>query len=76
MSAQRTPEELRRDIERTRRELGDTVEQLSHKADVKAQVRAKRDEVEARARENPLPVGAAAAGIAVGLLALWIIRRR
>ena len=76
MTAQRTPEELRRDIERTRRELGDTVEQLSHKADVKAQMQAKRDEVKARAAENPLPVGAAAAGIVVGLLALWIIRRR
>ena len=76
MTGQRTPEDLRRDIERTRRELGDTVEQLSHKADVKAQVRAKREEVETRARENPLPVGAAAAGIVVGLLALWIIRRR
>ena len=76
MTTQRTPEELRRDIERTRRELGDTVEQLSQKADVKAQVRAKRDEVEARARENPLPVGAAAAGLVAGLLALWVIRRR
>ena len=30
-------EELRREIERTRSELGETVEALSHKADVKAQ---------------------------------------
>jgi ElaB/YqjD/DUF883 family membrane-anchored ribosome-binding protein len=38
------PEELRREIEETRSELGDTVEALSHKADVKAQAREKIDE--------------------------------
>jgi hypothetical protein len=76
VTQQRTPEQLRDDIEQTRRELGETVERLSHKADVKAQVRAKREEVEARARENPLPLGAAGAGIVLGLVALWIIRRR
>jgi ElaB/YqjD/DUF883 family membrane-anchored ribosome-binding protein len=32
------PEELRRDIDETRAELGDTVEALSRKADVKAQL--------------------------------------
>ena len=34
-------EELRREIERTRSELGETVEALSHKADVKTQAREK-----------------------------------
>jgi hypothetical protein len=29
---QQTPEELRREIERTRRELGEAVDALSHKA--------------------------------------------
>jgi ElaB/YqjD/DUF883 family membrane-anchored ribosome-binding protein len=38
------PEELRREIEQTRAELGDTVEALSHKADVKARVGEKVDE--------------------------------
>jgi hypothetical protein len=35
------PEEIRHDIEQTRQALGDTVEALSHKIDVKAQVRSK-----------------------------------
>jgi ElaB/YqjD/DUF883 family membrane-anchored ribosome-binding protein len=38
------PEQLREDIEQTRRELGDTVEALAYKADVKARV---KDKVEA-----------------------------
>ena len=40
---QQTPEELRREIERTRRELGETVDALSHKADVKEQARIKKE---------------------------------
>jgi ElaB/YqjD/DUF883 family membrane-anchored ribosome-binding protein len=35
------PEQLREEIEETRRELGDTVEALAYKADVKARVREK-----------------------------------
>jgi hypothetical protein len=35
VTQQQTPEEIRREIERTRRELGDTVDALSHKANVK-----------------------------------------
>ena len=38
------PEELRKEIEETRAELGDTVEALSHKADVKARASEKIDE--------------------------------
>jgi ElaB/YqjD/DUF883 family membrane-anchored ribosome-binding protein len=37
-SAETDPKELRRDIEQTRAELGDTVEALSQKADFKAQI--------------------------------------
>jgi hypothetical protein len=59
----RTPEEIRADIEKTRAEVGDTVEALAEKTDVKAQaqhrvdeikdnVRAKADEVKAKARET------------------------
>jgi hypothetical protein len=66
----RSPEELRRDIERTRLELGDTVEALGKKTDVKSQAREKVDEVKQRvsaaapssaheagavAKSNPLP---------------------
>jgi hypothetical protein len=85
----RDPEELRRDIERTRAELGATVEALSQKADVKAQAREKTEQVKTQAREKVeharesvqaqargRPVGPLAAGIAVAVVALWLIRRR
>lgn len=62
---QQTPEELRREIERTRRELGDTVDALSHKADVKERVRA-----------NPTPLVAAVGGFLALLLLLRLLRRR
>ena len=92
------PEQLQRDIEKTRAELGDTVEALAEKTDVKAQAKHKIDQTKAsvterkeqllgkvreaspgsattaatqasqKARENPLPVAAAAA-FAVGFLA-------
>jgi len=56
----RSPEEIRADIEQTREEVGDTVEQLAAKTDVKAQaqervagikgnVRQKADELKAKA---------------------------
>jgi ElaB/YqjD/DUF883 family membrane-anchored ribosome-binding protein len=77
MSEQET-EALRREIEQTRAELGATVEALSHKADVKTQAREKvehaKQNVQAQAREKP--VAPIAAGIAVALLALLVIRRR
>jgi hypothetical protein len=57
---QQTPEELRREIERTRRELGETVDALSQKADVKQRV-----------SENPFPLLAVAGGI----VAMWVLFR-
>jgi uncharacterized protein YdbL (DUF1318 family) len=59
----RTPEEIRADIEQTRAEVGDTVEALAEKTDVKAQaqhrvdeikhtVQAKADDVKAKARST------------------------
>jgi len=50
--APREPDELRRDIEQTRAELGDSVEALAHKADVKAQVSERVDERKAALRER------------------------
>ena len=77
MSEQET-EALRREIERTRAELGATVEALSHKADVKTQAREKveqaKQNVQTQARERP--VGPIVAGIGVALVALFIVRRR
>jgi ElaB/YqjD/DUF883 family membrane-anchored ribosome-binding protein len=71
---QQDTEQLRREIERTRAELGATVEALSHKTDVKAQARAKAEQAKSQARDNPaVPL---AAGIGVAIVALWMIRRR
>src|SRR5215218_9029002 len=49
--AKTDPEALRRDIEQTREDLGDTVEALSEKADVKGQAQAKLEE-RAQAKEQ------------------------
>jgi uncharacterized protein DUF3618 len=64
-TTQQTPEELRREIERTRRELGDTVDALAQKADVKQRV-----------SDNPFPLVAVAGGIVGAWLLLRLIRRR
>jgi Protein of unknown function (DUF3618) len=48
----RTPEEIEADIERTRREMGDTVAAVAEKADVKAQAKLKVDEAKARVKEK------------------------
>jgi chromosome segregation ATPase len=49
---ERTPEQIEADIERTRREMGDTVAAVAEKADVKAQAKTKVDEARARLTEK------------------------
>jgi hypothetical protein len=44
------PEEIQREIEQTREQLGQTVEELAAKADVKTRAQAKVADVKARAR--------------------------
>ncbi len=44
----RDPEQIEQEIERTREQLGDTVEALAAKADVKGQARAKVEDVKER----------------------------
>ena len=46
--ATREPEDIRSDIEETREQLGETVEALAEKADVKGQAKAKVDETKQR----------------------------
>lgn len=60
------PDELRRQIEVTRAQLGDTVEELAAKADVKARVHSAWDRVP---REAVLVGGAGVAVAAAGVLA-------
>jgi hypothetical protein len=54
------PDELRRQIEETRAQLGDTVEELAAKADVKARVHAAQADVKARAHAAQADVKARA----------------
>ena len=48
----RTPEEIRHDIDQTREDLGDTVEALAAKTDVKAQVKDRVDEIKTDATQR------------------------
>jgi hypothetical protein len=79
------PVALRRQIEETRNDLGDTVAALAIKADVKAQAHERVEQLKASARErtnaatakakaNPLPFVAAGVLVA-GLVVLRIVRR-
>jgi MYXO-CTERM domain-containing protein len=76
-----TPEEIQADIERQREQLAQTVDELGHKLDVKAQAKARVAEVRERATTddgNPRPevIGVAAAVVlGVGLL-VWLRSRR
>jgi hypothetical protein len=59
------PEEIQRDIEHTRAQLGETAGALAHKLDPKAQTKERLD----RARERP----ALTIGVAAGVVALVVV---
>jgi ElaB/YqjD/DUF883 family membrane-anchored ribosome-binding protein len=59
-SSDKSPEELRRDIDETREQLGDTVEALAEKTDVKAQAKQRVDAVKDSARQKQEEVKAKA----------------
>ncbi|MDX3688882.1 DUF3618 domain-containing protein [Streptomyces europaeiscabiei] len=61
------PDELRRQIEVTRAQLGDTVEELAAKADVKARVHSAWERVPREA----VVVGGAGIGVAAAGVLLW-----
>ena len=79
-----TQPEIQQEIEQTRERLGQTVEELAAKADLKARARAKTAEVKARAAEasgrvrqsqavrRDWPLAMVAAGIlAIGVALVW-----
>jgi len=68
------PERIRAEIEATRQELGDTVEALAAKADVKAHARERIDRTKAALPSPPIVIGAVAV-VVVGFVAWRLIRR-
>jgi len=71
VGAAKDPERITEEIEATRQELGDTVEALAAKADVRAQAR-ERIERTKSSLPNPVVLGVAAA-VAAGLV--LVVRR-
>ena len=69
------PEQIRQEIEATRRELGDTVEALAAKTDVKAHVRDRIERTRA-SLPTPLVVAVTAATVAAAGLVAWRLTRR
>jgi type VI protein secretion system component VasF len=72
-------EELRQEIEQTRQRLGETVDELAAKADLKARLRAKAAEVSVRQSQvarRHWPDAVTACGLAIMALALWRWRKQ
>jgi hypothetical protein len=68
--------ELEADIERTREELGQTVDALSQKLDVKAQARLKLGKVRGKPKAVALAAGVLVVALGtVGAVVLWGRRR-
>ena len=85
LSQETDQEQLQHEIEETRAELGDTVDALAQKADVKARVsekveqrkaalRERQEDIKAKVNERPFPAIAVALGL--GLLIGRAIGRR
>jgi Protein of unknown function (DUF3618) len=74
VSTAKDPEQIREEIEETRQELGDTVEALAAKADVKAQVHRQVESTKASVQRNPAPL--AAAGVLVAAFLVWRLRKK
>jgi uncharacterized protein DUF3618 len=68
-----TTEDLRRDIEQAREELGDTAAALGAKADFKSRAKERANEIKSN---PPVPLLAAAGVIAVVAVVTFVARRR
>jgi Protein of unknown function (DUF3618) len=84
VAGSRDPEQIRSEIEETRQELGDTVQALAAKTDLKAQMQRKLEAARDRAqleeklqkvKDNPVPV-AIAGTVVVGLIVRRVRRRQ
>jgi len=76
-----TADDLRHEIEQTRERLGETVDELAAKADVKARARARAAELSglltrSEAIQRRWPAAMIAAGVAIAALALARRRRQ
>jgi hypothetical protein len=74
VEAAKDPDQIREEIEATRRELGDTVEALAAKTDVKAHVHERVEQTKA-SLPSPVVLGVAAAVVVIGFVA-WRLTRR
>jgi ElaB/YqjD/DUF883 family membrane-anchored ribosome-binding protein len=61
VNEQRSPEQIRSEIEDTRQDLGETAAALAEKTDVKARARETVGEVRTTVQQNPIPAAAIAA---------------
>ena len=68
-----TPEDIQADIERQREQLAQTVDELGHKLDVKAQTRERVSDVKDRATTDEGKPRPEVLGVAV---LIWLPRRR
>ncbi|MET9799991.1 DUF3618 domain-containing protein [Streptomyces sp. NPDC006368] len=70
------PDELRLQAARKREELGETIDQLMARTDVKARAaRLVHDKTPEQVRSNPKPFIAAVATVVVAGIVLWQLRR-
>ena len=68
-------QELEKEIEQTRERLGETVEALTAKVDVKARAQEKLGQAGQQIRKRPIPAAATAGVIGVLVLFFTLIRR-
>ena len=71
-----TGRELQEEIEQTRERLGQTVEELVAKADVKARAQAKAAEVKVKAQDKAADVKSRAVGISANVRQSQLVQRR
>lgn len=71
-----TPAELRERIEHTRRELGDTLEELAARTDVRALAHRRASEAARAGRRNARPLAAVGGAVVAVAVAVLVIRQR